>query len=164
MSHILVWWGVTRRSHTNLYLPQLLCKWQQVWTRRLAGDGILSMEINKYRWELLYGDIWRFGKVPNFCRNGPQSNLVWGKIYSTPSSLFGYCVCETVFEPVHRQGLSVGYESTNNRLRKWERVEWMVCHSDRVSSSGATTCSHQFSQSEWWRFFNKESGYTFLTS
>ena len=25
----------------------------------------------------------------------------------------------------------VGYGSNDNRLRIWERVEWMVCHSDR---------------------------------
>ena len=39
-------------------------------------------------------------------------------------------------------------ESTNNKLRMRERVEWMVCHSERVSSSEATTCNHQFSESE----------------
>ena len=46
-------------------------------------------------------------------------------------------------------------ESTNNKLRMRERVEWMVCHSERVSSSEATTCNHQFSESEWWRCFTK---------
>ena len=56
---------------------------------------------------------------------------------------------------MHRQGQSVEFESTNTRLRIRERVEWMVYHSNRGSSSEATTCNHQFSESEWWGFFTK---------
>ena len=46
------------------------------------------------------------------------------------------------------QGVSVVYGSTNNRLRIREKVEWIVCHSDDVSSSETTTCNHQFSEYE----------------
>ena len=53
------------------------------------------------------------------------------------------------------QGLSVAYGSTNNGLRIRERVEWIVCHSDYVSSSETTTCNHQFSEYKWWGFFTK---------
>ena len=69
--------------------------------------------------------------------------------------LYGYCVCESVLEAVHWQGLSVGYGSTNNRLRIREREGWMVCHSDHVSSSKTTTFNHQYSEYEWWGFFSK---------
>ena len=65
------------------------------------------------------------------------------------------CLWNSTLEAVHWQGPSVGYGSTNNRLRIRERVEWMVCHSDCISSSEATTCNHQFSESEWLGFFTK---------
>ena len=42
-----------------------------------------------------------------------------------------FTVGESVLEVVHWQGLSKGYESNYNRLRIGERVEWIVCHSDR---------------------------------
>ena len=59
----------------------------------------------------------------------------------------------SVLEAMHWQGLSVGLGSTDNRLRIRESVEWMVCHSDRVSLSETITCNHQLSESEWWGFF-----------
>ena len=61
----------------------------------------------------------------------------------------------SVLEAMHLQDLSLGYGRTKNRLRLRERVEWMVCHSDHISSSETTTCNHQFSEYEWWGFFTK---------
>ena len=54
---------------------------------------------------------------------------------------------------MHQQGLSVDYESTNNKLRTRETVKGMVCHSDCVSSSEATTCNYDFFESEFWVIF-----------
>ena len=65
------------------------------------------------------------------------------------------CLWNSALEAVHWQVLSVGYGSTNNTLRIRERVEWMVCHSDCISSSETITCNHQFSESEWLGFFIK---------
>ena len=42
---------------------------------------------------------WRFGKVSNYCYNGPCSNPTWGKINANGmlSLLYGYYFCEIVF-------------------------------------------------------------------
>ena len=37
----------------------------------------------------------------------------------------------SVLEGVYSQGLSVGYGSNDSKLRIGERVEWVVCPSDR---------------------------------
>ena len=67
-----------------------------------------------------------------------------------------YCL-GTVFvkQCLRRRVLSVVYRGTNNKLRIRERVELMVCHSDRVSSPKVTTNKHQFPKSNWQGFFTK---------
>ena len=61
----------------------------------------------------------------------------------------------SALEAMHWQGLSMGYVSANHRLRIREKVEWMVYHSDHVSSSETSICNHSFSEYEWWGFFTK---------
>ena len=102
-------------------------------------------------------DDWRFGKVSNYGCNGPCSNPTWGKINANGvlSLLYGYYFCEIVFWRRCIDSACQYSMSTNNRLRIRERVEWIVCHSDHVSSSETTTCNHQFSEYERWGFFTK---------
>ena len=43
----------------------------------------------------------------------------------------------------------LGYASIDNRLRVWEKVEWMVCHSDyKPLHQRVLPAIHQFSKSD----------------
>ena len=85
------------------------------------------------------------GKVTTiFSRYGPCSSPESGKIHYGTSFL--YCLGTLFVKQCFGGGAS---GSNNHRLKIRERVKWMVCHSDRVSSSSeATTCNHEFSESE----------------
>ena len=48
----------------------------------------------------------------------------------------------------------VGYGSNDNRLRVWEKVDWIICHSDckhlyQRSSSSSSPAIYQLYEPEW---------------
>ena len=62
----------------------------------------------------------------------PNLSPVKDKLKSTlPIYFWVLCWWNSVLEGVYSQGLSVGYGSNDNKLRIGERVEWVICPSDR---------------------------------
>ena len=96
-----------------------MVEWLQVWIRGFIKDGVINGTlINTYSITTVHKQLNNIAVTfLNFVGN--------------VSLLVGYCCWNSVLAAVHWQGLSVGYESNDNRPRIEEIVEWMVLHSDR---------------------------------
>ena len=96
-----------------------MVEWLQVWIRGFIKDGVINGTlINTYSITTVHKQL-------------NNVAVTFLNFVGNVSLLIGYCCWNSVLAAVHWQGLSVGYESNDNRPRIEEIVEWMVLHSDR---------------------------------
>ena len=96
-----------------------MVEWLQVWIRGFIKDGVINGTlINTYSITTVHKQL-------------NNVAVTFLNFVGNVSLLVGYCCWNSVLGAVHWQGLSVGYESNDNRPRIEEIVEWMVLHSDR---------------------------------
>ena len=96
-----------------------MVEWLQVWIRGFIKDGVINRTlINTYSITTVHKQL-------------NNVAVTFLNFVGNVSLLVGYCCWNSVLAAVHWQGLSVGYESNDNRPRIEEIVEWMVLHSDR---------------------------------
>ena len=112
-------------------------KWLQDWTRELIGDGNQQIPMVTHLSNQISGASVRFLTLAAMVRVRTQHEARF-------TACLIYCL-GTVFV---------------KQCFGRERAEWMVCHLDRVSSSEATTCNHQFSSLSDEGSSPKESGCT----